>query len=283
MRMLKKGVLISISLLFIYTYSVSCSNEQHKEKKQVEKVRSEKPFSPEELAKVVKKSTVVVKCYCKESKFFGLSKKAYSVLGSGFFINYANGQYVVLTNMHVLGFEKLIYSEKHSVPKFSEYKVFISPYDRRDSIPVTRIFINKSLKDIAVLIVDGKIGDYPVLILSNEYPKVGEKVFAMGHPYSLEFSFTEGIVSNVLKIPEFKGTYIQTDAAINPGNSGGPLMDEFGRVVGMNTWGIRKNISEGLNFAISSPEILKEVDDWNFVLLPTKPKEISKFLRNLFK
>src|SRR5881628_1290666 len=71
--------------------------------------------------------------------------------------------------------------------------------------------------------------------------KVGQKVFAIGNPFGLDWSLTTGIVSaldRALPDEDGKGALehmIQTDAAINPGNSGGPLLDSGGRLIGINS------------------------------------------------
>src|SRR3989441_4308524 len=71
--------------------------------------------------------------------------------------------------------------------------------------------------------------------------KVGQKVFAIGNPFGLDWSLTTGIVSaldRALPDEDGKGALehmIQTDAAINPGNSGGPLLDSSGRLIGINS------------------------------------------------
>lgn len=70
--------------------------------------------------------------------------------------------------------------------------------------------------------------------------KVGQKVFAIGNPFGLDWTLTTGIVSALDRsLEEENGTIIehliQTDAAINPGNSGGPLLDSAGRLIGINT------------------------------------------------
>ncbi|MFB1489393.1 MULTISPECIES: S1C family serine protease [unclassified Thiocapsa] len=95
--------------------------------------------------------------------------------------------------------------------------------------------------DIAVLRIDsGAGGPPPVAIGSSHDLKVGQKVFAIGNPFGLDYSLTGGVISALDRtIPSDEGRkiehLIQTDAAINPGNSGGPLIDSAGRVIGMNT------------------------------------------------
>jgi S1-C subfamily serine protease len=95
--------------------------------------------------------------------------------------------------------------------------------------------------DIAVL----KIGigfqrPAPVPLGSSHDLKVGQKVFAIGNPFGLDWTLTTGIVSALDRsLPGSDGrtidNLIQTDAAINPGNSGGPLLDSAGRLIGINT------------------------------------------------
>jgi S1-C subfamily serine protease len=95
--------------------------------------------------------------------------------------------------------------------------------------------------DIAVLRIDsGAGGPPPVAIGSSHDLKVGQKVFAIGNPFGLDYSLTGGVISALDRtIPADEGRkiehLIQTDAAINPGNSGGPLIDSAGRGIGMNT------------------------------------------------
>lgn len=95
--------------------------------------------------------------------------------------------------------------------------------------------------DIAVL----KIGvDFkrppPVPVGTSADLKVGQKVFAIGNPFGLDWTLTTGIVSALDRsLSQDDGGsiehLIQTDAAINPGNSGGPLLDSAGRLIGINT------------------------------------------------
>ncbi len=81
----------------------------------------------------------------------------------------------------------------------------------------------------------------PVPVGSSADLKVGQKVFAIGNPFGLDYTLTTGVVSALDRtLSEGRGGVaidhlIQTDAAINPGNSGGPLLDSAGRLIGINT------------------------------------------------
>src|SRR5207302_633614 len=81
----------------------------------------------------------------------------------------------------------------------------------------------------------------PLPIGTSADLKVGQKAFAIGNPFGLDWSLTTGIVSaldRALPDEDGKGVLehmIQTDAAINPGNSGGPLLDSSGRLIGINS------------------------------------------------
>ncbi|MBN2530723.1 MAG: trypsin-like peptidase domain-containing protein [Deltaproteobacteria bacterium] len=80
----------------------------------------------------------------------------------------------------------------------------------------------------------------PVPIGTSADLKVGQKVFAIGNPFGLDYTLTGGLVSALDRsLEEETGVtiehLIQTDAAINPGNSGGPLLDSAGRLIGINT------------------------------------------------
>jgi S1-C subfamily serine protease len=95
--------------------------------------------------------------------------------------------------------------------------------------------------DLAVLRIGVGTGrPEPLPIGSSSDLKVGQKVFAIGNPFGLDWTLTTGIISALNReLPADSGGVIegliQTDAAINPGNSGGPLLDSAGRLIGVNT------------------------------------------------
>ncbi len=118
--------------------------------------------------------------------------------------------------------------------------------------------------DIAVIKIDGH--DLPYVSLGNsDSVHVGEWVVAIGNPFGLDYTVTQGIVSalgrniNIIRNKYGIEDFIQTDAVINPGNSGGPLVNMHGQVVGINT-AIATNTGsyEGYGFAIPI-NIAKEV------------------------
>ena len=163
-------------------------------------------------------------------------------MGSGFIIS-PDG--LVLTNAHVVRDAK---------------EVTVKLSDRREY--TAKVLGNDPATDIAVLRIDAK--DLPVVRLGD--PKsleVGDPVLAIGAPYGLEQTATQGIVS--AKGRSLPGDavvpFIQTDAAVNPGNSGGPLFDGTGSVVGINAQIYsRSGGFQGLSFAIPIDVALKIKD-----------------------
>jgi 2-alkenal reductase len=111
--------------------------------------------------------------------------------------------------------------------------------------------------DLAVLRITTPPGDLrPIAVGASADLQVGQTVFAIGNPFGLSRTLTQGIISALgRRLPTASGReiadVIQTDAAINPGNSGGPLIDTAGRLVGVNTAIISPaGSSAGVGFAI---------------------------------
>ena len=88
----------------------------------------------------------------------------------------------------------------------------------------------------------------------------GQGIIAVGHPFGLEFTATQGIISNLLqKHNDIR--YIQHDAALNPGNSGGPLVNKNGRVLGVNTFVMEKG--NNIGFALPVEYFMKSIQEFN--------------------
>jgi putative serine protease PepD len=116
--------------------------------------------------------------------------------------------------------------------------------------------------DLAVVELDAgdlPAGVTPLRLADSRNVQVGDVAIAIGNPFGLDRTATEGIVSGVGREIQAPNGFsidsvIQTDAPINPGNSGGPLLDEHGRVIGVNsqieTGGARGNV--GIGFAVPS-------------------------------
>lgn len=112
-------------------------------------------------------------------------------------------------------------------------------------------------KDIAVLkLLEKPANLKPLVVGESASLLVGQKAVAIGNPFGLDHTVTQGIISAIdREIEGFSGLtikgMIQTDAAINPGNSGGPLFDSSGKVIGVNTVIYsRTGTSAGVGFAV---------------------------------
>ncbi|MFI0347374.1 MAG: S1C family serine protease [Chthoniobacterales bacterium] len=108
--------------------------------------------------------------------------------------------------------------------------------------------------DIAVLKIHAE-GLVPISLGDSDDVKVGQLVVAVGNPFGLQETVTQGIISAKGRraISEAVNEFFQTSTLINPGNSGGPLVDIHGNVIGINNFIIsRSGGAEGLSFAIPS-------------------------------
>ncbi len=91
-------------------------------------------------------------------------------------------------------------------------------------------------RDIALLKIESHRTDFPALKFANsDEAQVGQIVFAVGNPFGLSGTVTQGIISaRDRHLSDSQLDYLQTDTVINPGNSGGPLVNIFGEIVGIN-------------------------------------------------
>ena len=108
--------------------------------------------------------------------------------------------------------------------------------------------------DLAVLKISPEEEIYPINFANSEHLKIGDKVLAIGNPYGIGISVSNGIISATGR--DYGNPYlqlIQTDAAINPGNSGGALINENGNLIGINSKIFsRTGAYQGIGFAIPS-------------------------------
>ena len=144
----------------------------------------------------------------------------------------------------------LVVTNYHVIEGMTEVKVALS--DQREF--EAEIVLRDPRTDLAVLRLKGG-EDFPVLELGDsDALEVGDFVIAIGDPFGVGQTVTQGIVSALARtqvgISDY-GFFIQTDAAINPGNSGGALVDLDGKLVGINSAIYsRSGGSMGIGFAI---------------------------------
>ncbi|ANN75826.1 S1C family serine protease [Bordetella flabilis] len=148
--------------------------------------------------------------------------------------------------------------------------------------------------DLAVLKLPAQIGELPVASLGNDGSlKVGDIVLAIGNPFGVGQTTTQGIVSALGRSSLGLNTYenfIQTDAAINPGNSGGALIDQHGNVVGINTAIYSQTGgSLGIGFAVpidTARSVMEEIVRSGSVRrgwLGVEPQDLTPELARAFK
>ena len=146
--------------------------------------------------------------------------------------------------------------------------------------------------DLALLKVD-MAGLKPIQLGRSDDLKVGDVVLAIGDPYGVGQTVTQGIVSatgrSQLGLSTFEN-FIQTDAAINPGNSGGALVNARGELVGINTALFSPSGgSNGIGFAIPvnlARGVMQQLIDYGRVLrgwLGVEPQDITPELAQAFR
>lgn len=180
---------------------------------------------------------------------FGTSDEESIGEGSGFVIN---------------GHERLAVTNNHVVEGAERIQVTLS--DKR-TLSATVVGTDP-IGDVALIRIEGA-GVLPeVPFGDSDKLEIGQVVIAIGNPLGFENTVTQGVLSAIgRRLPGEPGAaraiplddLLQTDAAINPGNSGGPLLDAYGRVVGMNTAIISR--AQGIGFAVAANSIKRAVAD----------------------
>jgi S1-C subfamily serine protease len=199
----------------------------------------------------VKSSVVLVRGTTTTTYYYPWGQPYYGyteVQGSGFVSN-STGQFVIVTNYHVVDGAANITVTFADGDAYSSEVVGSDPY-----------------ADLAVLTSNAPQDEYkPLSIANSSALSVGDPVLAIGTPYGLAGTVTSGIVSALGRTITESTTNgyviadcIQTTTPINPGNSGGPLLNYEGEVVGITTAIVSD--SQGIGFAIPSNTILRETE-----------------------
>ena len=240
--------IIAISLLTLITINYSIKDSFASEN------ITNKTQTLSELFKHVEKSVVQISSEDETTELLG------SRLGSGFVYD-TNGH--IITNNHVTSGGKDLHIT------FSDGTIYTG-----------KVIGSDPHSDLAILLIDDvpKEKLFPLKLGNSSNLIVGETVAAVGNPFGLSGSLTEGIISGLgrllpstpenifgndnrvasFSIPDI----IQTDAAINPGNSGGPLLNLNGEVIGINS-AIFSNtgVYAGVGFAIPSNTLKKVIPE----------------------
>ena len=159
-------------------------------------------------------------------------------IGSG--VIFSEDGYIV-TNLHILSGNQVNVRLNNG----KNYQATIIGIDKNTDIAVLKITSNDKLN--------------PIDIADSENLRIGDRVLAIGNPYGIGISVSNGIISATGR--DYGNPYlqlIQTDAAINPGNSGGALINENGNLIGINSKIFSKTGAyQGIGFAIPSNLIVQ--------------------------
>lgn len=172
--------------------------------------------------------------------------------------NYQNGKLAGIGSGFIYDIKGYIMTNHHVIDGASELKVKLTSGEN----VVASVIGSDEYADIAIIKIEqshvkrvAKIGD-------NTKTKVGDTVFTIGSPISIDYAgtVTRGILSGKNRMvavsvsnsssSDWIMNVMQTDAAINPGNSGGPLCNVNGEVIGVNSMKIVKSEIEGIGFSI---------------------------------
>ena len=167
-----------------------------------------------------------------------LNTREKNEIGSG--VIFSEDGYIV-TNLHILSGNQVNVRLNNG----KNYQATIIGIDKNTDIAVLKITSNDKLN--------------PIDIADSENLRIGDRVLAIGNPYGIGISVSNGIISATGR--DYGNPYlqlIQTDAAINPGNSGGALINENGNLIGINSKIFSKTGAyQGIGFAIPSNLIVQ--------------------------
>lgn len=171
-----------------------------------------------------------------------LSTPQLGYMGSGVIMDTKLG--TIITNNHVVkDAENIIVTLKSG----DHYLAHVLHNDPSDDLAIIQIKAKEPLTSIA--------------IANSDQARIGQNVMAIGHPFGLNESVTAGIISatdrSLALSADHTQTFLQTDAPINPGNSGGALINNQGKLIGINTAIIsHADENAGIGFSIPSNTVV---------------------------
>ncbi|WP_312371237.1 trypsin-like peptidase domain-containing protein [Lachnoclostridium sp.] len=177
--------------------------------------------------------------------------------GSGFFIDKG----VVVTNYHVIeGSTNIVITTSNN----KKYKVNkILGYDKELDIAILSIPTNNTS-----------------LVINKKGAKVGEVIYALGSPFGLTGTLTEGIVSSASRILD-GANFMQISASISQGNSGGPLINAYGEVIGINT--LTYYDGQNINFSLNIAQLDKVDTSKPLTMTEYAEKYKSELIEELYE
>ncbi|MFM2197586.1 MAG: hypothetical protein RLZZ505_1018 [Verrucomicrobiota bacterium] len=154
----------------------------------------------------------------------------------------------IITNHHVVAGQKKIRITLHGGKTYDASMIGEDP-----------------LLDIAVIKIDSNEAFVPLKLGDSSQVEVGQLVFAVGNPFGLGETVTQGIISaKERSLSDNQRDLFQTDAAINPGNSGGPLVNLTGEIIGINVAIYSRDRTnpgfQGVGFSIPSNEVREALE-----------------------
>ena len=201
-------------------------------------------------------SVVIVDSWVKNKK---TGKAEFVGTGAGVILKPVKGSHTLSEK----GYEYFVLTNWHVIDGAQYVRLCFKPEGRtvttdcKDTGGASAKLFNYSIeKDLALLTFVSKKKFKGIEFEDYDNIKVGEQVHAIGHPKNLLWSYSKGIISQIrdnynYEIEGYKhfSTVIQMQTPISTGNSGGPLLNDSGKLVGINTW--VNSSGQNLNFAIS--------------------------------
>jgi S1-C subfamily serine protease len=199
------------------------------------------PTTNPSLAERMKRSVFKISTFDKQGQETGN--------GTGFLID-EKGH--ALTNFHVV----------HGAP--GGFATFMLHEDEKLPVELIQVFPDRDLAVLQIALPSGeRANEYVPLKFRERTPDAGVEVFAIGFPLFLGYTVNKGVISGFRRYGDLQSLFpdlsyapnsrwLQTDCTINSGNSGGPLLDTDGRVVGVNTWVMLKDMARNIYFALDA-------------------------------
>jgi S1-C subfamily serine protease len=202
--------------------------------------------APETMRQALESNVLVVVETPRRLSFLGSEKSS----GSGVILGSRNGEFLILTNRHVVD-PHHVADEVGSVGPRPVIRTYFHDGAGADAYTW---WVDPEGADLAVLATGRNPESIPVPDADNpRQAQIGEKVFTVGNPVGLTWTYTEGVISGFREIGEGpeRLQILQTQTPINQGNSGGGLYAMDGKLLGIVSWTKAKSDAEGISFAIT--------------------------------